>query len=46
MGNHNQAMVMMEKTIALDPEHADALNYLGYTLADQATDLERAQDSG
>ncbi len=43
MGNHNQAMVMMEKTIAINPEHADALNYLGYTLADQSRDLERAQ---
>lgn len=42
MGDHDQAMVMMEKTISLNPEHADALNYLGYTLADQGRDLERA----
>lgn len=43
MGSSDQALVMMEKTIALNPEHADALNYLGYSLADQERDLERAE---
>ena len=33
----------MEKVIMADPEHADALNFLGYTLADEGRDLERAE---
>jgi tetratricopeptide (TPR) repeat protein len=32
----------MERIIALDPDHADALNYVGYTLADRKQDLDRA----
>ncbi|MEW5772026.1 MAG: tetratricopeptide repeat protein [Thermodesulfobacteriota bacterium] len=32
----------MERIIAINPDHADALNYVGYTLADQGKDLERA----
>ena len=43
MQHRDQAMIMMEKVISKDPEHADALNYLGYTLAEQGRDLERAQ---
>jgi len=37
-----EGLAIMEKIISLDPEHADALNYVGYTLADQKTDLDRA----
>ncbi|NLY40270.1 MAG: tetratricopeptide repeat protein [Desulfovibrionales bacterium] len=43
MDHPEQAMVIMEKIIALDPQHADALNYLGYTLAVQEHSLERAE---
>ena len=43
MEHRDQAMIMMEKVISKDPEHADALNFLGYTLAEQGRDLERAQ---
>lgn len=43
MEHRDQAMIMMEKVISKDPEHADALNFLGYTLAEQGLDLERAQ---
>jgi tetratricopeptide (TPR) repeat protein len=43
MNHKEQAMIMMDKVIAKDPEHADALNYLGYSLAEQGRDLERAQ---
>lgn len=43
MGDHDQAMIMMEKTIGMNPEHSDALNYLGYSLAEKGQDLERAQ---
>lgn len=32
----------MERIIALNPDHADALNYVGYTLADRRQDLDRA----
>ena len=33
----------MKKTIALDPEHASALNYLGYTYADLGINLDEAE---
>ncbi|MGE4298672.1 MAG: tetratricopeptide repeat protein [Desulfovibrionaceae bacterium] len=37
-----ESLAVMEKIIGLDPEHADALNYVGYTLADLNRDLKRA----
>jgi tetratricopeptide (TPR) repeat protein len=43
MGDRAKAMDMMEQVIALHPEHADALNFLGYSLAEQGRDLERAR---
>jgi tetratricopeptide (TPR) repeat protein len=43
MDHKEQAMIMMDKVISKDPEHADALNYLGYSLAEQGRDLERAE---
>lgn len=43
MHHSEQAMVIMEKIISLDPQHADALNYLGYALAEQGHNLERAE---
>lgn len=43
MNHQNQTLVMMEKIIEIDPEHADALNYLGYTLAESNKDLDRAE---
>ena len=43
MGDRAQAMVLMEQVIAKHPEHADALNFLGYSLAEQGRDLERAR---
>ncbi|CAM2060797.1 putative TPR_REGION domain-containing protein [Desulfovibrionales bacterium] len=36
------ALALMECIIALDPEHAEALNFVGYTLAILGKDLERA----
>lgn len=42
MGDRTQAMAIMEQVIAKDPEHADALNFLGYSLAEQEQDLDRA----
>ena len=38
----DEAMQVMEHIITLDPENADALNYVGYTLADAKKDLDRA----
>jgi tetratricopeptide (TPR) repeat protein len=43
MDHRDQAMIMMEKVISKDPEYADALNYLGYTLVEQGRNLERAE---
>lgn len=43
MEKRDQALATMEKIIHLEPEHADALNFLGYTLADEGRDLERAE---
>lgn len=43
MEHRDQAMLVMDKIISKDPEHADALNYLGYSLAEQGRDLERAR---
>lgn len=43
MGNRTEAIATMERIIANDPENADALNYVGYTLADEGRDLERAK---
>lgn len=37
-----EALETMEHIIVLDPEHADALNYVGYILADEQRDLDRA----
>lgn len=43
MDHRDQAMIMMEKVISKDPEYADALNYLGYTLVELGRNLERAE---
>lgn len=43
LGDRAKAMDMMEQVIAGHPEHADALNFLGYSLAEQERDLERAR---
>ncbi len=41
-GLRDQGIAVMERIIAIDSDHADALNYVGYTLADMGRDLERA----
>eukprot|EP00828_Plagiopyla_frontata_P023070 TRINITY_DN2962_c0_g1_i1.p3 TRINITY_DN2962_c0_g1~~TRINITY_DN2962_c0_g1_i1.p3 ORF type:complete len:345 (+),score=122.87 TRINITY_DN2962_c0_g1_i1:111-1037(+) len=41
-GQRAKSMDIMERIIILDPEHADALNYVGYVLADEKHDLDRA----
>jgi len=38
----NEALVWMEKVLSLQPDHVEALNYLGYTWADNNINLEKA----
>lgn len=43
MKHREQALSIMERVIAKNPEHADALNFLGYSLAELGRDLQRAE---
>jgi Flp pilus assembly protein TadD len=43
LGNLRRSEELLEKAIELDPKHAPALNYLGYSLADRGRDLPRAE---
>ena len=41
-GKQNEAIVQMEKVLELQPDHVEALNYLGYTWAENNVQLEKA----
>ena len=41
-GKQDEAIANMEKVVELQPDHIDALNYLGYTWAENNTHLEKA----
>ena len=41
-GRSAEAMAAMEEILRVDPHHAHALNYIGYTLAEQNRELPRA----
>ncbi len=41
-GLSEQAVIVMEKVLELEPDHAEALNYIGYTWADNNIHLEKA----
>lgn len=41
-GDQQRAMEVMQRVISLTPSHAGALNYVGYTWADQARHLNQA----
>jgi tetratricopeptide (TPR) repeat protein len=41
-GNREEALATMESVLQLDPGHAEALNYIAYSLAERGVDLERA----
>jgi len=41
-GKKNDATRLMELVLRADPDNPQALNYVGYTLAEQNTDLQRA----
>ncbi len=42
LSNTEEALQIMEEIISLDQDHHEALNYVGYTLAEQDRDLDRA----
>ena len=41
-GDHSNAVVHLEKAIALKPDFADAMNHLGYMWAERGENLDRA----
>lgn len=41
-GERGAALALMQKIVDRNQDHADALNYIGYTLAEEGRDLERA----
>lgn len=41
-GKQSEAIASMEKVVELQPDHVEALNYLGYTWADNNIHLEKA----
>lgn len=41
-GNHQKAMQLMEKILSFNLNHADALNFIGYSWADHNIKLEKA----
>ena len=43
-GKHAEAMAAMEKLVALNPQNAGALNFVGYTWADEGVNLDKALD--
>jgi tetratricopeptide (TPR) repeat protein len=42
LGEFEETVRLMREVITLKPEHADALNYLGYTFADRGIHLDEA----
>lgn len=42
LGNQKEALNYMERIINIDPEHAKALNFVGYTFAEQGKNFKRA----
>ncbi len=41
-GNRQETLLSMKKTIELNPDHVQALNYLAYTYADMSENLDEA----
>lgn len=41
---HEECLEQMEMILTIDPKHADALNYIGYSYADKGIQLDRAQE--
>lgn len=43
-GDRDESLKIMEEIIKLNPLNANALNYLGYSLAEKGVELDRAED--
>ncbi len=43
MGRKNEAIEVMRKILATDPKNANALNYIGYSYAEQGINLVEAR---
>ncbi|MEE4243264.1 MAG: tetratricopeptide repeat protein [Desulfopila sp.] len=43
-GNHEEAMQLMQKILAKNINHADALNFIGYSWADRNIQLQKAYE--
>jgi tetratricopeptide (TPR) repeat protein len=41
-GRRDEGLALMESVIRTHPDHSNALNYVGYTLAEEGRDLDRA----
>jgi len=41
-GDRKAAVVIMKRIVAKNPDHADALNYIGYSMVEEGRDLDRA----
>jgi len=44
LGENEKCIEHMELVIRIEPNHAEALNYIGYTYADKGINLDRAQE--
>jgi tetratricopeptide (TPR) repeat protein len=44
LSRNKECLEHMETILTIDPQHADALNYIGYTYADKGIHLDRAQE--
>jgi tetratricopeptide (TPR) repeat protein len=44
LNRNKECIEQMEMILTIDPTHADALNYIGYTYADKGIHLDRAQE--
>lgn len=42
LGDRQKALEMMNRVLELDPEHADALNFIAYHYAEEGTELDSA----
>jgi len=43
-GNNEKAILYMNNVLKIDPDYPNALNFIGYTWADQGINLERAEE--
>ncbi len=44
LNNIESSLSIMEKILKIDPNHASALNFIGYTLVEKGTDLKRGYE--